>query len=78
MRAVDLEWMRKVTSTRPSTGAFLKLAAALALNQQPIEAQLWLNRTCKIVTEPQCAVVKAAWAKQSLENPGIAAVAWPN
>lgn len=78
MSADDLDWMRKVTSTYRSTGAFHKLATALAMNQQPDEAQLWLKRMCKIVSESQCAAVKVAWANQSLSNPNIAAVPWPN
>lgn len=78
MSADDLEWMRQVTSTYPSTSGFHKLATALAMNRQPEEATLWLKRMCKIVSESQCAAVKAAWANQSLGNPDIAAVPWPN
>jgi hypothetical protein len=78
MSADELDWMRKVTSTYPSAGAFHKLAGALAMNQGPSEAQLWLKKMCKIVSESQCAAVKAAWANQSLSNPDIAAVPWPN
>lgn len=78
MSADNLDWMRKVSSLYPSTGGFHKLAGALAMNQRPDEAQLWLKRMCKIVTESQCAAVKAAWANQSLSNPDIAAVPWPN
>lgn len=78
MSADKLDWMRKLTSAYPSAGAFHKLAGALAMNQQPDEAQLWLKRLCKFVSESQCADVKAAWANQSLSNSGIAAVPWPN
>ena len=78
MSADELDWMRKVTSTYPSTAAFQKLAGALAMNQRPTEAKLWLRKMCKIVSESQCAAVKAAWANQSLSNPDIAAVPWPN
>lgn len=78
MSAGDMEWLRKVTSTYPSAGFLQKYAATLAMNQQPDEAQLWLKRVCKIVSESQCAAVKAAWANQSLSNPLIAAVPWPN
>lgn len=78
MSAEDLNWMRKVASTYPSTEAFHKLAIALAMNQRPEEAQLWLKRMCKIVSESQCVAVKATWANQSFHNPRIAAVSWPN
>jgi len=77
MSVGDLDWIRKVSNAIPSTGALLKLAAALAMNQRPDEAQLWLKKVCKIVSESQCAAVKAAWANQSLANPLIAAVPWP-
>ena len=78
MSAEDLNWVRSVTSTFPSTGGFHKLATALALNRQPIEAELWLRRMCKIVSAQQCDAVKTAWRDQSLKNPAIAAVPWPN
>jgi O-antigen ligase len=78
MTAQELDWLRKVNSTTPSTGGFHKLAAALAMNKQPIEAQLWLRRACKIVSETQCEALRSAWAQQSLSNSDIAAVSWPN
>ena len=78
MSAEDLNWLRKITSTYPSTGNFHKVAAALAMNQQPQEATLWLKRMCKIVSETQCAAVKTAWASQSMNNPAMSAVPWPN
>jgi len=77
MSAGDMEWMRKVTSTYPSAGFLQKYAATLAMNQRPDEAQLWLRKLCKMVSESQCAAVKAAWANQSIVNPLIAAVPWP-
>lgn len=78
MSVKDLDWMREVASTYPSTGALHKLAAALAINHHPDEAQLWLRKICKIVPESQCNAVKVAWEKQSLGNTGMAAVSWPN
>lgn len=78
MSVEELDWMRRVTSTYPGAGAFHKLAGALAMNQQPDEARLWLQRLCRFVSESQCAAVKSAWASQSLSNPDIAAVPWPN
>jgi len=77
MTVQELDWLRKVNSTTPSTGGFHKLAAALAMNKQPTEAQLWLRRACKIVSATQCEALRSAWAQQSLSNPDIAAVAWP-
>lgn len=78
MSADDLEWMRKVASANPSGGSLLKLASALAMNQKTDEAQMWLKKICKFVSESQCVVAKDAWANQSLAHPSIAAVSWPN
>lgn len=78
MRDADLAWMRDVTGQYPSAGFVEKLATALALNQHPGEAALWLRRLCKMAPESQCAAVKTAWAVQSRQEPRIAAVAWPN
>ena len=78
MSAIDLEWMRRVTRTYPGAGQFHKLAVALAMNQHPDEARLWLRKMCKLVSESQCAAVKSAWAHQSLDNSEMAAVPWPN
>lgn len=78
MSAKDLEWMRMVTSTYPSTGAFLKLATALAMNHRPVEAQLWLRKLCGVAPESECAAAKGVWVSRSLGNPFVAAVSWPN
>lgn len=78
MSADDLELMRKVTSTYPSAGFFQKYAAALAMNQRPEEAQLWLRKLCKMVTEAQCLAVRAAWENHARIEPLIAAVRWPD
>ncbi|NMM14008.1 MAG: hypothetical protein HHJ17_10800 [Rhodoferax sp.] len=78
MSVDDLDWMQKVASSYPSSGGVLKLAEALAMNQRGDEAQLWLKRLCKFVSESQCGAVKAEWMNQSLSNPDIAAVLWPN
>lgn len=78
MNAHDLGWMRKVVGAYPNTGTIYNLATALALNQQPEEAQLWLKRMCKIVPQPECVAAKTVWVNKSLVNPDIAAVSWPN
>lgn len=78
MSADELEWMRMVTSAYPGAGAFHKLAGALAMNHQSEEATLWLKKMCMLVSASQCIGVKNAWAEQSLQNPLIASVPWPN
>lgn len=77
MSTDELDWMRKVTSMYPGAGAFHKLARALAMNQRPDEATIWLKKLCRFVPESQCAAVKISWASQSLQEPLIAAVPWP-
>ncbi len=78
MTAEQLQWMRRVTSQFPSAGNFQKMAAALASNGQPDEARSWLRKACKMVSDSQCAALKAAWEDQALHDPRIAAVPWPN
>lgn len=73
----ELDWMRNVTGMFPSVFYLHKLATALALNQHPDEAALWLKRICKVASETQCLAAKAAWAKQAVNSPEIAAVPWP-
>lgn len=76
MDADDLDWMKKVVSTYPNTGVIYKFATAMAMNQKPDEAKLWLRRMCKIAPESECAAVKTAWMEKSLSNADIAAVPW--
>ena len=78
MSAEELDWMRKIAGAFPNAGAFHKLAAALAMNQRPDEAQLWLRRMCRTVSKSQCDAVRQAWTIQSEQDPQIAAVPWPN
>lgn len=78
MSASDIERMRALTRLYPSSGFFHKLATALALNNQPKEAQWWLNRVCKISTTHQCNAVRGAWTEQSLKDLKIAQVGWPD
>lgn len=77
MSVEELNWVRNVTSTYPSSEGVYKLAFALAMNGQPEESSLWLRRGCKVESESHCEVAKAAWASRSLQNPLIAAVPWP-
>ena len=74
----ELAWMRDVTGLYPSSGFFQKLSTALALNNRPDEAALWLRRMCVLVPVGQCRAVKTAWENQSKTDPLIAKVAWPN
>jgi hypothetical protein len=73
----ELVWMRNITGLFPGVIFFHKFATVLALNQRPEEAQLWLKRMCKTVSESECRDVQTIWANQSLKVPEIAAIAWP-
>lgn len=73
----ELDWMRNVTGLYPNMLFFNKIAMAMALNQRPDEAALWLKRLCKLAPEGQCLLVQEDWAKQSRKNPAIANVPWP-
>lgn len=73
----ELDWMRNVTGLYPNMIFFNKIATAMALNQRPDEAKLWLKRLCKLAPEGQCRLVQEDWARQSLKSPEIAAIPWP-
>lgn len=77
MSPESLQWMRTVVSLYPSAGSIHKLAAALAWNQQPEEAQVWLRRMCRVGPVLECEAVRRAWTRQALTDPQIRAVPWP-
>ena len=72
-----LEKMRNITALFPSTLFNYKLALALALNNQPDEARIWLIRMCKVVSADQCLKAQRFWANEALKHPEVAAIAWP-
>ena len=73
----ELAKMRNITALFPSTLFNYKLAVALALNNQPDEARIWLIRMCKVVSADQCQKAQRFWANEALKHPEIAAIAWP-
>ncbi|MFZ4478322.1 MAG: Wzy polymerase domain-containing protein [Rhodoferax sp.] len=78
MSTEDLDWMRKVSSSYPGAATIPKLALALALNKQALEAQQWLEKMCRIESRSRCEAVKQVWANQLTKYPEIAAVHWPD
>ena len=78
MSAADLQWMRNLAVYYASPALFQKLALALALNQRPEEAALWLSRACKVVPRGQCEAINDAWKIKAQNSPDIAAVPWPS
>jgi O-antigen ligase len=78
MNDQEIEWVRNVTMGSPGVSELYKLAIALALNRRPDEGQSTLKKLCKVAAVEQCAMVSRVWAQRSLNEPGIAAVPWPN
>jgi hypothetical protein len=78
MTQEELDWLLKVVNAYPGGGPIYKAARALALNQQPVQAQQWLRKVCKISSPDECALIKRVWAKDSLNSSFIAAVPWPD
>lgn len=73
----DLQAMRNGIALWPTVRIFYKLATSLALNQQPVEARLWLQKMCKVVAAPDCSQVRKMWTRQAQTYPEIAAIPWP-
>jgi O-antigen ligase len=75
--AAEVDRMRNITELFPSAMSIFQFADTLALNQQPDEARIWLQRLCKVTPVDQCEKARTLWAQQSLRYPEIAAIAWP-
>lgn len=77
MSPEEIDKIRQVTLLFAGPMLSHKLATALALNQQPEEAKLWLQRICKSSPVSDCISAQNLWQHQSLKLPDIAAIAWP-
>lgn len=77
MPAADLSWMRDVVSTHPGPGGFETLAAALALNGQTEEAQIWVDKLCSIFITAQCAAMAERWSLAAQLHAQMLLVRWP-
>jgi len=77
MHERDLEWMDAVIRTYPSPGGAFQMARAMALNNHPGQAALWLVRACKITDAEKCQQVRLAWEQESRTNPLLAAIPFP-
>ncbi len=78
MSAEDIQWVMDVANTYPSAGSVYNVAGALALNDRPQEAGLWLRKICKISSQQECELVRQAWLQDGKGNHRIAAVPWPS
>lgn len=76
MSEQELRWVRDVAAANAYPGLYHKLGAALALNDRPQEAALWLRRMCHVRPLPQCAAVQQLWLIEAQQSASIAAVPW--
>lgn len=72
-----IDELEATTYAFPSPYLAYRLAKALALNDQPEKASLWLIRICKIVPEETCLLLKKSWKAESKNNVLMAPIVWP-
>lgn len=63
MTGGEIEAMRRITYRMPGQGGMLKLARAQAMNGQVPEAEMTLDRLCKMNSRPVCERVRDAWSR---------------
>jgi len=74
--AESLDKAQGTVATLSSPSVIYKLASALALADQPIEAQIWLVRLCKTQPPSQCQAVKSSWINKARLNSKMESVDW--
>lgn len=67
MKYSEIEWMKDVARTYPSPNNFQKVAVALALNDEPLEARKWLGYVCYVFGSGAMSKVYNEW----IENPKL-------
>jgi len=72
----ELHWVQDVASANAYPGLYQKLGAALAFNDRPEEAAMWLRRMCQVRPLPQCAATQQLWLVQAQQAASLAAVPW--
>lgn len=77
MRDAQLRTLENTAIMFFSAGAIERLAVALAWNNRPQEAAMWLRRMCKIAPQPHCDAIQSAWVRRGATDARIAAVPWP-
>ena len=73
----ELNGMRQIVQAMPSSYAMQKLATALAINGEPKEAGVWMERLCRTSPTDQCDNARNSWSQQASKYVAIAAVGWP-
>lgn len=65
MSSDELRWMRQVGTAFPDALSLYRVATALALNGQPVEARQWLASACKVTSSENCDVLHQMWARDT-------------
>ena len=73
----SLNDLETATDAFPSPYLAYRLAKALALNNRPEKASLWLIRICKFVTEKECLLLRKSWEAEARNNVLMAPIVWP-
>jgi hypothetical protein len=60
----------------PSTATVHKLAAVLAWAGRKDEAQIWLDKICRISPPNDCDSLQKAWSRQALHDEVIKSIQW--
>jgi hypothetical protein len=77
LKPEELQWMSDTVNALPSPLTIYKLAANLAMNNQPEEAELWLVRLCRTTAEISCKDMHQAWLQNTASHPEMMAIKWP-
>jgi hypothetical protein len=75
--ANQVEWIKNVALVYPTSENLLKLAVALGLNREIVEAQSWLTRLCVLYGQAQCNASKTSWTRLQTKFPELQEVQWP-
>ena len=74
----QMAWIEKVALVYPTTENLLKLAVALTLNGQIVEARRWLSKLCVLYGPEQCTASRTAWTRLQVKFPELQEVQWPS
>ncbi len=74
----EMKWMTDMVRTQPTSSGLYQLAGAMAMNDRPQDALLWLTKICGITDAEDCLNLKNAWLREGRSDKRIAAVPWPD
>ena len=76
MSPQELADMQSMARQYPSRPFAYRLATALALNDRPDEARVWLEKICKFTDAEDCQLAQRSWAQDAGDDPRLAKVQW--